>query len=63
MQEDLATQDELEGPLDLTLDNVEAVLDEMRPYLISDGGNVKVNEVRVVGIGSGGSEGSREWGE
>ncbi|GMH52625.1 hypothetical protein TrRE_jg13046 [Triparma retinervis] len=36
---------ELEGPLDLTLGNVEAVLDEMRPYLISDGGNVKVNEI------------------
>jgi Fe-S cluster biogenesis protein NfuA len=35
----------LEGPLDLTLENVEAVLDEMRPYLISDGGNVKVNEI------------------
>ena len=34
-----------DGPLDLTLDNVEAVLDEMRPYLISDGGNVKVTEI------------------
>ena len=36
---------ELEGPLDLTLENVEAVLDEMRPYLISDGGNVEVQDI------------------
>lgn len=32
-------------PLPLTLDNVEMILDEMRPYLISDGGNVAVTEI------------------
>jgi len=26
-----------DGPLPLTLENVELVLDEMRPYLMSDG--------------------------
>lgn len=31
--------------LELTLENVEAVLDEMRPYLMSDGGNVSVAEI------------------
>jgi len=30
------------GPLELTLDNVETVLDGMRPYLMADGGNVAV---------------------
>merc|ERR1719183_2875171 len=35
----------LVGPLDLTLENVEAVLDEMRPYLIADGGNVAVVDI------------------
>jgi hypothetical protein len=34
-----------EGPLDLTWENVEAVLDEMRPYLIQDGGNVAITEI------------------
>jgi Fe-S cluster biogenesis protein NfuA len=33
------------GPLPLTLDNVELVLDEMRPYLLADGGNVAVREI------------------
>jgi lysyl-tRNA synthetase class 2 len=33
------------GALDLTLENVEQVLDEMRPYLIADGGNVAVTEI------------------
>jgi len=33
------------GPLPLTLDNVESVLDEMRPYLLADGGNVAVREI------------------
>jgi lysyl-tRNA synthetase class 2 len=33
------------NPLPLTLENVEMILDEMRPYLISDGGNVEVNEI------------------
>jgi Fe-S cluster biogenesis protein NfuA len=31
--------------LALTPDNVETVLDEMRPYLISDGGNVELVEL------------------
>jgi len=31
--------------LELTWDNVEAVLDEMRPYLIQDGGNVVISEI------------------
>ncbi|GMI04510.1 hypothetical protein TrLO_g15466 [Triparma laevis f. longispina] len=43
--DNLGPAETFEGPLDLTLDNVEAVLDEMRPYLISDGGNVKVTEI------------------
>ena len=33
------------GPLELTLPNVELVLDEMRPYLIADGGNVAVRSI------------------
>ena len=35
----------LEGPLPLTLENVELVLDEMRPYLLADGGNVAVRDI------------------
>jgi Fe-S cluster biogenesis protein NfuA len=31
--------------LALTTDNVETVLDEMRPYLMSDGGNVELVEI------------------
>ena len=31
--------------MELTLKNVETVLDEMRPYLISDGGNVEIVEL------------------
>ncbi len=31
--------------LALTTDNVETVLDELRPYLISDGGNVELVEI------------------
>eukprot|EP00752_Nemacystus_decipiens_P006700 g6023.t1 len=34
-----------DAPLTLTLENVETVLDEMRPYLMSDGGNVRVVEI------------------
>ncbi|CAB9496182.1 NifU-like protein 3, chloroplastic [Seminavis robusta] len=34
-----------EGPFDLTWENVEMVLDEMRPYLIQDGGNVIIQEI------------------
>ena len=29
----------------LTLDNVEKVLDELRPFLMADGGNVEVVEI------------------
>lgn len=35
----------LEGPLDLTWENVDAVLDEMRGFLIQDGGNVAITEI------------------
>lgn len=31
--------------LELTEDNVETVLDEMRPYLMSDGGNVSIADI------------------
>ncbi len=31
--------------LELTVENVESVLDELRPYLLSDGGNVELVEV------------------
>lgn len=31
--------------LELTSDNVEKVLDDLRPYLISDGGNVELVEI------------------
>jgi Fe-S cluster biogenesis protein NfuA len=31
--------------LALTTENVETVLDEMRPYLMSDGGNVELVEI------------------
>jgi len=34
-----------EGPFDLTMENVDMVLDEMRPYLMADGGNVAVREI------------------
>ncbi|MEH1842675.1 MAG: NifU family protein [Nostoc sp.] len=31
--------------MELTIGNVETVLDEMRPYLMSDGGNVELVEL------------------
>ena len=31
--------------LSLTNENVEKVLDELRPFLISDGGNVEIGEI------------------
>jgi len=34
-----------QGTLALTPDNVESILDEMRPYLIADGGNVELVEL------------------
>lgn len=33
------------GPLPLSMENVELVLDEMRPYLLADGGNVAVRDI------------------
>jgi Fe-S cluster biogenesis protein NfuA len=35
----------VDGALELTEDNVELVLDEVRPYLMSDGGNVEFVEI------------------
>ena len=32
-------------PLELTWENVDMVLDEMRPYLLQDGGNVAISEI------------------
>jgi Fe-S cluster biogenesis protein NfuA len=32
-------------PRALTIDNVERVLDELRPYLMADGGNVEIVEI------------------
>ena len=37
--------DDMDGTLHLCPENVEKVLDEVRPYLISDGGNVKLVEI------------------
>lgn len=34
-----------DGPLPLTPENVEMVLDGMRPYLLADGGNVALREI------------------
>ena len=31
--------------MDLTLENVETVLDELRPFLMADGGNVEIAEI------------------
>jgi Fe-S cluster biogenesis protein NfuA len=38
-------EDDGTTPLELNVENVDAVLDEVRPYLISDGGNVSVRSV------------------
>ena len=40
-----STATSVEEELELTVDNVEKVLDEMRPYLQSDGGNVRLAEI------------------
>ena len=32
-------------PLDLTWENVDMVLEEMRPFLLQDGGNVAISEI------------------
>lgn len=42
---DMNDDDDDDAFLPLTLENVETVLDEMRPYLMSDGGNVRVVEI------------------
>ena len=36
---------EANDPRALTLENVERTLDELRPYLMADGGNVEVVEI------------------
>ncbi len=35
----------MSAPLALTTENVENVLDEMRPYLMADGGNVELVDI------------------
>mmetsp|Transcript_8719 Transcript_8719/g.15809 ORF Transcript_8719/g.15809 Transcript_8719/m.15809 type:complete len:239 (-) Transcript_8719:1328-2044(-) len=40
-----ATIDDDDSPLELTWENVDAVLEGMRPYLIQDGGNVIISEI------------------
>lgn len=35
----------LTPPLELNPENVEAVLDDLRPYLMADGGNVELSEI------------------
>ena len=39
------TKEKLTGPLELNPINVEKVLDDMRPYLMADGGNVELAEI------------------
>lgn len=39
------TTAEASDPRALTLENVERALDELRPYLMADGGNVEVVEI------------------
>jgi Fe-S cluster biogenesis protein NfuA len=40
-----ATPEASADPRALTIENVERVLDELRPYLMADGGNVEVVEL------------------
>jgi Fe-S cluster biogenesis protein NfuA len=35
----------MQGTLELNSENIEKVLDELRPYLMADGGNVELVEV------------------
>jgi Fe-S cluster biogenesis protein NfuA len=35
----------MQGTLELNTENIEKVLDELRPYLMADGGNVELVEV------------------
>jgi Fe-S cluster biogenesis protein NfuA len=41
----LATTPAASDPHALTVENVERVLDELRPYLMADGGNVEIVEI------------------
>ena len=40
-----ATPEASADPRALTIENVERVLDELRPYLMADGGNVEIVEI------------------
>ena len=40
-----AAPEAITDPRALTIDNVERVLDELRPYLMADGGNVEIVEL------------------
>jgi Fe-S cluster biogenesis protein NfuA len=42
--ESMSSADEAD-PRALTVENVERVLDELRPYLMADGGNVEIVEI------------------
>ena len=44
-RETIGVEEDEDAPLELTLENVETVLDELRPYLMADGGNVSVKEI------------------
>ena len=44
-EDQTAASKQNQGPLPLTLENVEMVLDGMRPYLLADGGNVAVRDI------------------
>lgn len=41
-----ATLTEADEELELTMANVDMVLDELRPYLMADGGNVELVEIK-----------------
>ena len=43
--EAVAVAPEASDPRALTIPNVERVLDELRPYLMADGGNVEIVEI------------------
>ncbi|MDM7938127.1 MAG: NifU family protein [Cyanobium sp. CZS 48M] len=40
-----ASAEAINDPRALTVENVERVLDELRPYLMADGGNVEIVEI------------------
>jgi Fe-S cluster biogenesis protein NfuA len=41
----VGTEAAINDPRALTVENVERVLDELRPYLMADGGNVEIVEI------------------